>query len=360
MNKQRFEALDVFKGISILFLIPLHCMMMYATKETWTDTNLGFIMQWVERGSPSFMVAMGVAFVFSKRQSFRDLIFRGIKILSIGYLLNTFKFIIPITLGIFPENLIIAHGLSPENTSGNLIHFLILGDILQLAGLSLILMAFLKPLLKYKYILLAVALGIILTSKLISGFRFGIEGIDYVLDLLWGNQYNVYFPIFPWMGFILMGRFIGEIYKENSNNAPLFFKKVFLFTGITIGLGVLLCYSNYAYHFGDYYHLGPGGMLLLLGVNVSFIYISHLIAQIIKNSDVLLFLQYASKNVTLIYFLQWVVIDWGMGIFGFAKMDQTGVLMITLLYTIVVFSMLMGINKIYKNKHVIPDKLSFQ
>ncbi|WP_188169345.1 heparan-alpha-glucosaminide N-acetyltransferase domain-containing protein [Flammeovirga sp. EKP202] len=360
MSTQRLHSLDFFRGVSVLFLIPLHCMMMYASAETWNDSNLGFIMKWIERGSPSFMVAMGISFVFSKRQSFKALLIRGFKIVGIGYLLNTFKFIIPMLLGFFPENLIVAHGLNPEHLIDNSIHFLLLGDILQLAGVSLIIMSFCVPIFKNKYVILAVALSIVLSTRAVSGIRLGIGGVDYVLDLLWGNQYNVYFPVFPWMGFILLGRFVGELYKENKTNIPFFFQKVLLLSATTIVIGASLCYYNYDYHFGDYYHLGPGGMLLLLGVNTSFIYFSHFISKIILNTSLFQFLVYASKNVTIIYFLQWVVIDWGMGLFGFATMNQQGVLMIIPIYSFLVFAILTVFDKVFRNKSSLTESLATQ
>lgn len=349
MSSQRLHSLDFFRGVSVLLLIPLHCMMMYASAETWNDTNLGFVMKWIERGSPSFMVVMGISFVFSKRQSFIDLFFRGIKILGIGYVLNTFKFIIPMLLGIFPTNLIVAHGLDPEHFWSNALHFFLLGDILQLAGVSLIIMSFCVPIFKNKYIILITAIGVILSSRAVSGLRIGVEGVDYILDLLWSNQYNVYFPVFPWMGFILLGRFIGELYQEHKFNIHLFYNKVLLLSGFTIVLGALLCYFDYDYHFGDYYHLGPGGMLLLLGVNTSFFYFSHFISKAILTTGLFQFLVYASKNVTIIYFLQWVVIDWGMGLFGFAKMNQQGVLMIIPIYSFFVFTLLKLFVRVLKN-----------
>ncbi|NME67946.1 heparan-alpha-glucosaminide N-acetyltransferase domain-containing protein [Flammeovirga aprica] len=357
MSSQRLHSLDFFRGVSVLFLIPLHCMMMYASAETWSDSNLGFIMKWIERGSPSFMVAMGISFVFSKRQSFKALLIRGFKILGIGYLLNTFKFIIPMLLGFFPKNLIVAHGLNPEHLVDNSIHFFLLGDILQLAGVSLIIMSLCVPIFKNKYVILAAALGIILFSRAVSGIRLGIDGVDYVLDLLWGNQYNVYFPIFPWMGFILLGRFVGELYKDDKSNIPAFYKKVVILSISTMVIGASLCYFDYEYHFGDYYHLGPGGMLLLLGVNTSFIYISHLISKAILKTNFFQFLVYASKNVTLIYFLQWVVIDWGMGLFGFATMNQQGVLMIIPMYSFFVFALLTAIHKVIKTKSTLTESV---
>jgi uncharacterized membrane protein len=81
---------------------------------------------------------------------------------------------------------------------------------------------------------LLIALVIIAVSKELSGFRFNIFGIDYLCDLLFSNQFNVYFPVFPWSAFILIGMFLGRWFKEIKENQSVFFKKLAL-----LGIGFL-------------------------------------------------------------------------------------------------------------------------
>ncbi|MBB6463625.1 heparan-alpha-glucosaminide N-acetyltransferase domain-containing protein [Flammeovirga kamogawensis] len=339
MNSTRYTTLDVLRGSSVLFLIPLHCMMMYATAETWKNSILGELMLIAERGTPVFLIVMGFSFVFSKRQSAKAVLKRGFKILGVGYLLNTLKFVVPILTGILPANLIEAHGLAQSTSLSNMLHFFLLGDILQLAGVSLLIMGILTPLLHNKYAVLLFGLIIIGTAKLVSGFNVNVIGIDYLLDLLWSNKYNVYFPIFPWMSFILMGRFLGMLYKEHKASSKKYNQLVLFYALGIIGFGMLLCVIDYTYHFGDYYHLGPGGTLLLLGVNMLFLSIVPLFVKFIPQqiNQLLLF---TSKNVTSFYIIQWVIIDWGMGIFGFAQLNQFQILLIIPFYTLLTFIIL--------------------
>ncbi|WP_281613438.1 heparan-alpha-glucosaminide N-acetyltransferase domain-containing protein [Flammeovirga sp. SubArs3] len=349
--KKRLESIDFVRGMSVLLLIPLHCMMMYATLDTWQNSELGQFMQWVEKGSPVFMVVMGFSFVFSKRQKPYDLLLRGVKILGIGYFLNFLKFNVPMVLGWFPEKLILANHLKVEEFQENMLHFFLLGDILQLAGFTLLFMAVLYKPLKNKWNILATALLIVLVAKELSGIRIGHGFIDYFLDIMWGNQYNVYFPLFPWMAFIFIGRFIGELYLEDKYNTKRFYKKVLIYSGVLVAVGYGLCLYDYEYHFGDYYHLGAGGTLMLMGLNVFNFYLGHIASLVIKSKKIKAVVNYASKNVTAFYILQWVFIDWGMGIFGFANLTQVPIMMIITVYILLTFSVLLARDYVAKKSN---------
>ncbi|MBB3698226.1 DUF1624 domain-containing protein [Flammeovirga yaeyamensis] len=343
--KTRLQSLDFVRGMSVLMLIPLHCMMMYATGETWRHSELGQFVQLLEKGTPVFLVVMGVSFVFSKRQSPQDLTIRAFKVLGIGYFLNFMKFDIPLLLGFFPENLIKANQLDSSLFTENLIHFFLLGDILQLAGFSLLFMAlFYKPF-KSKWNVLIASLIIIVLSKEVSGYRIGLPIVDYFLDILWGDQYNVYFPMFPWMAFILMGRFVGMIFKE-KNNVAEFQKQLLKYALSLLSLGGLLCFIDYDYHFGDYYHIGAGGTLMLVGFNLIVLYMGQIIAQFLPKGKFLDLINYASKNVTKFYVLQWILIDWGMMFFGFAQLTQLTILLLIIAYIPTTFLLLYLFNKI--------------
>ncbi|OHX67852.1 heparan-alpha-glucosaminide N-acetyltransferase domain-containing protein [Flammeovirga pacifica] len=341
--KTRLQSLDFVRGMSVLMLIPLHCMMMYATADTWRHSELGQFVQILEKGTPVFLVVMGVSFVFSKRQLPEDLTLRALKVLGIGYLLNFMKFDILLVLGLFPENLLLANKLDASMLSSNMLHFFLLGDILQLAGFSLLFMAlFYKPF-KNKWNVLAAALIIIILSKEVSGFRIGIPILDYFLDIMWGDQYNVYFPLFPWLAFILIGRFVGMIFKE-KNDVSKFQNTLLIYAFSFFIIGGLLCYIDYDYHFGDYYHIGAGGTLMLVGFNLFVLFMGQVITQYLPKGKYLQLINYASKNVTVFYFLQWVIIDWGMVFFGFAQLTQEIISILIIVYITLTFLILYVFN----------------
>lgn len=321
--KKRVLAIDFARGTSVILMMMVHTMLIYGTIATQTNTVLGEIILWLGRGTTMFLVSMGISFVLSRRQSFLAVCKRALYILAVGYGMNILKFLVPeFIFGGLPEAFVSAYGLQ-SGTLETGIFFLLLGDILQLAGITLFIMGLINHFTKSKYVPLIVALVIISISKELSGLRVGIAGLDYICDLFFSNQFNVYFPVFPWSAFILIGMFLGRWYKELNENQDLFFKKM-LFVGLVfIAIGGLLNFSNPEYHFGDYYHLGPGGSILLLGTNLVLYWLTNIIVNLFKEDNpVFTLLTFCSKHVTSLYVIQWVLINWGMYVLGFWEHDQ--------------------------------------
>lgn len=326
-QKKRVLAIDIARGMSVILMMIIHTMLIYGTIETQTKTVLGEIILWLGRGTTMFLVSMGISFVLSRRQTFTAVCKRALYILAVGYGMNLLKFLVPeFIFGGLPEAFVSAYGLK-SGTLETGIFFLLLGDILQLAGITLFIMGLINHYSKSKYVPLIVALAIIAVSKELSGFRVGIVGLDYICDLLFSNQFNVYFPVFPWSAFILIGMFLGRWYKELNENQEVFFKKM-LFVGLAfIAVGGILNFSNPEYHFGDYYHLGPGGSILLLGTNLVLYWLINIVVHLFKeNNSVFNLLIFCSKHVTSLYVIQWVLINWGMYVLGFWEHDQWFVL----------------------------------
>lgn len=338
-NKNRILGLDFVRGISVLLMIPVHCMLIYATMDTWETSILGKVIQVVEKGTPMFLVVMGISFAFSSRNSFYIIIKRGLKIASLGYLLNITRFIIPLLLGGIPDSFIAINGLTVGD-SYNFTFFFLLGDILQLAGVSLLLMAFINRISKNKYVILSIALLIVYFTKELSGYRPGLPLLDYICDLLWGNQFNVYFSVFPWTSFILIGLFFGKWYKELGNNASIMYTRMWRIGVLFLGIGIGLCTLNYTYHFGDYYHLGPGGFLLLIGINLLLVWFGQVLVSNVRHNKFFELCYFSSKNVTSFYIIQWVLINWGMAIFGYSIQNELSILFIIITITLTTFLLL--------------------
>ncbi|MEB3802110.1 DUF1624 domain-containing protein [Flavobacterium columnare] len=335
MTNNRIASIDFTRGISVFFLVIVHTMLIYGTLETQTKTTIGQIIIWLGRGGAMYLIAMGISFTFSRRQSFYAVIKRGLYILFIGYSLNFVKFIISEFLfGGLPHRFLNAYHLKTQTLETTLF-FLGLGDILQLAGISLLLIACINQITNNKWIYFLLGLLIIVVSKELSGFKINILGIQYICDLFFSNQYNVYFPVFPWSAFIFLGVFLGKQLKEIHNNTQIFFKNLALQSLGLIILGLLLVFSNYKYHFGDYYHLGPGGSIILLGTMMLSFWISNQLIKLFNpNSKFFRSIIYLSKNTTSIYFIQWTLINWGMYVFGFWSFDQWNVLVLIVLFTV--------------------------
>lgn len=319
-NKNRILAIDLARGVSVLMLTVIHVFWMYGDTVTREHTLMGDIINFIGKGTPMFLIAMGFSFMLSRNQSIKKAALRGLMLMGAGYFMNTLKFIIPILIGIAPSELIAAYGWSEPVTFHNLLFLFQTGDILQLAGITLLLMGLINKLSANKFIPLILAAVIMASAKLMSGFRLDIPFVDYVFDLFWGAEWNVYFPIFPWASFILLGMFMGMWYKEKDHDTQFIFRKMLILGMPMLVAGGAASLYDFDYHFGDYFHLGPGGALYLAGFNFILLWFANLLATKVKPNKIFSFLVYASARVTLIYIIQWVLICWGMGIVGFQQL----------------------------------------
>ncbi len=355
-TSNRILAIDLARGVSVLMVIIVHTLWIYGDTATQSETWLGSVVHFIGKGTPMFLIAMGVSFTLSRNQSVVLSIKRAFYILGMGYLMNFLKFVLPILVGTMPDNFIEAYGWAAPATIDNMIYMLGTGDILQLAGVSLLFMGIINKFSKNKYTPLLIALFIALITKEIHGFRLGIGGGDYLLDLLWGAEWNVYFAVFPWFSFILIGMFFGMWYKEKKNSTKYLFNSMGVAGIILMVLGGGLCYYNFEYHFGDYFHLGPGGTLYLAGFNLVLLWLANVLVTRMQANSVFGFFYYCSKRVTTIYVLQWVFICWGMGALGYQKFGVTGVLLLIPFYMLLT----LGVQKFVLDKVLFTKKAKKQ
>ena len=126
------------------------------------------------------------------------LIKRGIQLLLLAYLMNAAKFWLPIEVfNTMPEAFINAYGWQSPLSAGQLQFMVLTGDILQLAGVSLVLFSAFN-IARWKTIWIAcLAMAIALVSQFVRGQQFALS--PYISDLFFANNYQVYFPVFPWI-----------------------------------------------------------------------------------------------------------------------------------------------------------------
>lgn len=334
MKKQnRVRAVDFARGFSVLMMIPVHVMMLFSSMDTWENTITGKFVQLLERGSPIFLIVMGISFAFSRNANTNGILKKALFIIALGYVLNFLRFIVPVVFfGGFPTSFVEASGLQLSDPSRMLNYFL-KGDMFQLVGISLFLIGLsFKFLIKNKYILIIISLVIMWLSKVVSGFQLGVPGVDYVLNLMWGNNFDVYFPLFPWLSFILMGLYLGLSYQEKPEDPDKSLFRPMLYLGILfLVTGKLLCDYNYEYHFGDYYHLGPGGSMGLMGILLVLFWVYYHIERLLpKENYISVLFFYCSKHVTSFYLIQWVLIYWTLAFTNFSAYNEPMVLAIML------------------------------
>jgi len=319
----RILEIDFGRGLAVFLMMIVHTLWMYGDSVTQSESWLGIAIHIIGKGTAAFLIAMGISLIISKPQTLVISLKRAAILLFFAYWMNFLKFIVPLEVfGSMPEEFINAYGLNSPLTFPQLRYIFLTGDILQMAAIALVIIAIIQRYVENKYGILAIAVLITFSSRFVSGYQPGIDGLDYVAKLFFSNHYQVYFPVFPWISFILFGMFLGKIIQQHKEDRTYMFTRLPLISIVCLVIGGSLCAWDFEYHFGNFFHLGPGGVIYLLGINSALLWLVHKIVHSGYTSLLTRFLYFCSERVTSMYIIQWTVICWGMGIVGYQQLNS--------------------------------------
>lgn len=324
----RLDALDLGRGLSVLVMIAVHTLWLYGDVKTQTASSLGAALHLLGKGTAAFLVAMGISFMLSRDQTVLGAVKRGGSLLALGYLMNGLKFLVPIFAGTMPESFIHAYSWSSPLNARQLLYLLATGDILQLAGVSLLFMGLFRRAVTDGCWLMIVAVLCACLSHVVRGLRVGVGGLDYLCDLLWGTEYNVYFPVFPWITCIIAGMALGADFRAAGGNEALLYRRMLRYGVIFLAVGIGLLGYDWEVHFRDFFHLGAGGILYLVGLNLLGLRLLHELSRRFSCTAVANLLRYCSVRVTTLYVIQWTLLCWGMGVVGYQTLGRRGVILL--------------------------------
>jgi hypothetical protein len=224
----------------------------------------------------------------------------------------------------------------------NVYTILTIVDILQFAGIALMIMALIQEFKINKYIILFSAFLISMLSPFLWRFTLNLPVIDQIFELLWGDQpigfsfidNKIAFPIFPWLSFPLLGMFLGDTMK-NTNDQNRAFKHFGIGGIVVLFIGIAISFNNAEYHFNDYYHSRQGAMLFMCGFVVFWIYITKIAIDKLPANKLFDLLFKWSKGVTNIYFAQWIIIIWSIAFFGINQSSYSTIILLILTFTFV-------------------------
>lgn len=316
MRNSRIEFIDIARGFAVIFMIAIHVQMVFSNIEV-TNSIFGYINE-ITGGplaAPVFMFLMGFSNVFSTNNNLKDGIRRGLAVLSSGYFLNFFRLLLPV----FFHRTILNSGSNYEIVSNSITYYslLTIGDILQFAGIAMIVLTILNSKKTALWLYPVLSLAISLLSPYLWAIKINIPVLKTILDLFWGdiplgeileNQIN--FPVFPWLVFPLMGNFFGIIYKRTDDCNKLL--KRFFIIGVCIVIFSLpFLLNDFDYYFNDYYHGRFAAIWLMNGIILIWIFICYIIGRKTSvNGRLKKILFFLSKNVNNIYKIQWILIAW--------------------------------------------------
>ncbi|MCP4589820.1 MAG: DUF1624 domain-containing protein, partial [bacterium] len=250
--------------------------------------------------APVFLLIMGV-FLGQSRRGVRHGVLRGLRLLALGYLLNFLRFTLPLGIARLEGPL--------PNAAESPLSLLWAVDILQMAGLSFIVLTLLKRTLPFRWAWVVIAAGVAVLAPLL----WGLGASCPLLDLLWGTGANVFFPLFPWLVYPLVGMAYGPYLLEVGGAARVM-RRTAALGGLLLAVGAATFFLPTAAIFGvgDYCRSGLGVHLAVLGFVFLWLPLCWVMARRGSDSGGLGLLYFWSRNVTSVYFVQWVLIGWGI------------------------------------------------
>jgi len=322
----RVRAFDLARGLAIVFMIGVHVLWHWGAPDTWTSP-IGQVISFLggPTAAPVFMFLMGASLAFSSRSSFGSLAVRGLWLVWLGYLLNFLRGVVPAYLGL-STGLVTADQIAPFT----LPWLATTVDVHHMAGLSLIAIAALRLAARPSWIWLAIAGLVVLTGPFVRGLEFGTPLLDGPLTPVLGGAPNVYYAVVPWIAFPLVGAVFGAIVARAT--APDARQRVFRWGAL---LGGALCAAAVAlflvsppsFDVGTYWRMPPSYFVAITGLVLVWLWLCDVVVRHVPANRIFTFLYGWSASVIAIYFTHWLVVGWGVGIFGFRSQPLAGALL---------------------------------
>lgn len=316
---ERIRSLDLARGFTVLFIPAIHTGMLYSdlsVHKTWLGRFLIFIAE--GPGGQLLMVLMGISFTLRPFHPTGQVMVKAGGLLLTGYLLNILKFVIPYSVHALPETVL--QELQIDSAETAVAELTVMGDILHFAGLALLTMHGLYKTKKYDRWAAIGALLIVLCSPLLWDLHTTNRAVNYLLELVTGQPPQVFFPLFPWLVYPLVGLCIGHHFRRDQPHTLIACGCI----GAMLLLTGLITEALYPVEYSaGFYRTPPTATLWHIGIVLITLYAWHYISTRFRDNLFFRLLTYSSKNITTLYIIQWVMICWLLPVLGYRQLDIT-------------------------------------
>ncbi len=338
---ERLRSLDLARGFTVLFIAPIHTVMVYSNSEVYT-TILGYCLTFIAEGPGAqlFMVLMGMYIAFKPILDDRDVLKRSVLLFITAYMLNFLKFVLPLSLGMMPETM--QQNLGVRDNFSGMVQLFGLGDILQFAAIALLVTHWVRRTLDYSNNALALAATVILIAPVFWDARSNNYAIDYILQLLGGQPPHVFFPLLPWLFYPLLGLVIGDAFKRNRETVyPQLLK-----WGIGWVLFGLIAHTIAGGHYNtSFYRTYPWDTIGHAGIVLIVLCIWEWLNKYLMPNHFFDCLVWYSRHITSVYIIQWILIIWLLPFFGYHKLDYFKTVIAIILTSALTLMLSIGIGK---------------
>ena len=335
VKKSRIVYIDIMRGLAILFMFIQHAVILHEYTGGEGENiiaNLALLVG-TAPAAPVFLFIMGV-FIAASRSERKKMYIRGSILFIAGYILNFFRFSLPLFIATF---------FGYEYALGeNPLTLFFTVDILQLAGLAMIITAFLKPYLSKTTVILL----IIVSISVISPMLWKSFGTVSMTAPLWGIGDSVFFPLFPWLIYPLMGALLSPYMIDGMKDKKI--RNSFLISSLVLIVMGIVFYDLFPV--GDYFRSGASiHMLMTAFILFWCVCIYRIMESLSEDGLVTSLLVDWSKNVTALYCIQWILFGWSIFIFGEQSMSVYGALTIGFIVLVISHIMIQytGVKKLF-------------
>jgi len=171
-----------------------------------------------------------------------------------------------------------------------------------------------------------VGAGVVLAGPFLRGLEFGTSLLDAPLTPVLGGAPNVYYAVVPWIAYPLMGGVFGAIMVRAADRARVFRWGAVLGLALcTVGVGLFVA-SPPTFDIDTYWRMPPSFFVAITGLVLVWLWACDLAVRHVRPNRAFDFLYGWSARVIAIYFTHWLVVGWGVGIFGFRSQPLEGAL----------------------------------
>ena len=296
---KRTSLADLLKGIAVILMIQVHILELFASPQIFSSTKGSFLLFFGGPFvAPIFAVVFGY-FIGRSNLAGKQIVVRGVKLFFVGFLLNL----------LLNTNLFIS--IYQGKLQLDPLPYVFGVDFLLFAGLAIILLGALNRLLKKRfYLAFILSLLFAFLGEFLLKFHVKNEVLQYIIPFIYGNSHWSYFPLLPWIAYPLFGFGFSQLQqrilieaKINKETFPWYALLGIVFIGVTLNYAIKISADLQTYyHHGIVFFLWTIVFIFFYAINV------NRIDQILGNAKLFQYIKWLGKNVTSIYFIQWVLI----------------------------------------------------
>lgn len=308
-NRERIKEFDIARGLSIVFMILVH---VYEEASVSESVALNYIMEipGSYMASTVFLIILGANTVLTEKNP-SALAVRGVKMLLISYLYNFIVYYIPYTA----ENL-----LFDNVWRASALNDLVCTDILQFAALAFLFIALWKKLKINDIVVLVIICTLQILRMLFLAdiwFEEGSYVQIWICGLFFGASNYSFFPFIPWIIYPSVGVLLGKAILKSKDRGKIY--KVLFPAGMVMAVvGFVADYLIFpeqnlwigSLRANEWFYIhNIFGNVAMVGFALAFISLIYFVRNIIPSFAGNI-LTYWSKNITLMYFIQYGLITY--------------------------------------------------